>query len=73
MTARDLQMLRAVNTGRGQLRDGTLLVDGLPCCDQIAARRLVTDRLVAPAIPGSGPVRAMLTGAGAAALTGGAR
>lgn len=73
VTGVDLKMLRAVQIGRACIAHGTLLVDGLPCCDQIAARRLVDNRLVVPAGPGSDPVRAMLTDSGAAALTGGAR
>lgn len=77
MTSRDRQILRAVRTGHGQIECaeigvGVLLIDGRYCADQIAARRLVDTRLVAPAIPGQAGMRvlAVLTDAGRVALTG---
>lgn len=66
MTGTERQILRAVRTGHGQIAGRELLIDGLHCCDQIAAARLLGNRLVVPAIPDASgqPVLARLTDAG---------
>ncbi|MEJ2857486.1 MULTISPECIES: hypothetical protein [unclassified Saccharothrix] len=62
ITHRDRAVLRAVAAGRCAYVAGTLLVDGLACCDQFLGPRLVRAGLIA----GQGPAR--LTPAGRAAL-----
>lgn len=64
ITHRDRAVLRAVAAGRCRYTAGTLLVDGLACCDQFLGPRLVRAGLIAPR-PG-GPAR--LTPAGLSAL-----
>lgn len=64
LTPRDRAVLRAVHAGRCRLA-GTgsvvLVVDGVACCDQFAAARLVRDGLItAPA--GDAPARLTATG-----------
>jgi hypothetical protein len=66
---RALAMLRAVAAGRAQISRGSepdLFVDGLPCCDQAAARALVHAGLVCPERlgPAGDRVPAALTPAG---------
>lgn len=72
MTGVERQILRAVETGHGTLRGKHLLIDGCFCCDQIAARRVVDNRLVGPFLPVADdfPVRAILTDAGRRELAG---
>lgn len=70
---RALAMLRAVAAGRAELscsREPDLYVDGLPCCDQLAARELARAGLVRPTragMPGD-RVPAALTVSGRVAL-----
>ncbi|RSN34655.1 hypothetical protein DL990_13535 [Amycolatopsis sp. WAC 01416] len=76
LSSRELAMLRAVAAGRAQLSlscEPDLFVDGLACCDQIAARRLARLNLVRPARPGrpGRRVPAKLTSAGYAAVESG--
>lgn len=66
-------LLRAIEAGRVEVTRSSepdLKVDGLLCCDQVAARELAHAGLLRPAQPGSaGPwVRAELTPAGRAVL-----
>lgn len=73
-TRRELAMLRAVAAGRAQVScscEPDMFVDGLPCCDQVAARALVRAGLVRPARLGvvGERVPAALTVAGLAALS----
>ncbi|MBW4717054.1 hypothetical protein [Saccharothrix obliqua] len=63
LTHRDRAVLRAVEAGRCAFEGGTLLVDGIGCCDQFAGSRLTRAGLIAGA---GGPAR--LTAAGRAAL-----
>ncbi|MFT7838673.1 hypothetical protein Q5530_21235 [Saccharothrix sp. BKS2] len=63
ITPRDRAVLRAVADGRCVYAAGTLLVDGIGCCDQFAGPRLVRAGLIAA---GVGPAR--LTAAGRALL-----
>jgi hypothetical protein len=69
LTARHRSMLRAIAEGRGQLRSGTLAVDGL-WCDFTATTDLVGHKLVQPAFPVSAGAAApaILTHAGHATL-----
>jgi hypothetical protein len=56
LTNRAVAMLRAVAAGRAEMttRFGPCLrIDGLLCCDQIAARNLADAGLVRPAVPHS--------------------
>lgn len=74
-THRARAMLRAVADGRAELVCGCepdLLVDGLCCCDQFTAHLLARDGLIRPVVPGAvgERVRAEITAAGHAALTG---
>ncbi|XVV06203.1 hypothetical protein ACQPW3_12775 [Actinosynnema sp. CA-248983] len=64
ITYRDRSVLRAVAAGRCVYTAGTLLVDGLACCDQFLGPRLVRAGLIEPEPGGS----AHLTRAGLAAL-----
>ncbi|QJY48241.1 hypothetical protein [Pseudonocardia broussonetiae] len=68
LTSRDRAVLRAVHAGRCRLA-GTgavvLVVDGVACCDQFAAARLVRDGLITAPADGA-PAR--LTAAGRALL-----
>lgn len=72
MNGRDRQILRAVLIGRAVLDCGCLRIDGCWCSDQIAARRLVDNGLIAPAVPGRPgmTVLAVLTDAGRRELDG---
>ncbi|MFI9817347.1 hypothetical protein [Saccharothrix variisporea] len=63
-TDRDRAVLRAVAAGRCAYVAGTLLVDGLACCDQFLGPRLVRAGLIVG--QGGGPAR--LTPAGRAVL-----
>lgn len=70
---RMIAMLRAVAAGRAELGcscEPDLRVDGLPCCDQAAARQLARAGLVRPSAPcATGQwVRAELTQRGRQAL-----
>jgi hypothetical protein len=73
ITHRTRAMLRAVAAGRAEVTCSTepdLFVDGLPCCDQMAAHALVHAGLVRQGRPGlvGSRVPAILTPAGYAAL-----
>lgn len=46
LTNRDRSVLRAVAAGRCVYRAGTLLVDGMCCCDQFLGSRLVREGLI---------------------------
>ncbi|HEX6346620.1 hypothetical protein [Umezawaea sp.] len=51
---RDIALLRAVAAGRVTMAPGSepdLFVDGIACCDQVAATRLARIGLVEPAGP----------------------
>lgn len=48
ITPRDRAVLRAVAAGRCVYASGTLLVDGLCCCDQFIGPRLARAGLIAP-------------------------
>lgn len=69
LTFRDLAILRAVAAGSAELADGAgadLFLDGRCCCDQLAAHRLASAGLIAPAGPAvaAGRLRARLTDSG---------
>ena len=69
---RAIAMLRAVAAGQAEMttRYGPCLrIDGLPCCDQNAARDLAETGLIRPAGGAEGWVRAELTRRGWAAVT----
>ncbi|RZS36588.1 hypothetical protein EV193_107269 [Herbihabitans rhizosphaerae] len=68
LTNRDRAVLRAVAAGRCEMAavGGSLMVDGLCCCDQFAGTRLSTAGLIACAGHGSRTVT--LTASGAALL-----
>lgn len=73
LSHRALAMLRAAAAGRAQLTSSCepdLYVDGLPCCDQPAARALTHAGLLQPARPAlvGQRVPAVLSPAGLAAL-----
>ena len=73
ITYRTLAMLRAVAAGRAEIAcscEPDLFVDGLPCCDQMAAHALIHAGLVRQSRPGlvGSRVPAVLTPAGYAAL-----
>lgn len=74
LSGRDRAILSAVSAGRVELSgscEPDLFIDGLCCCDQGAARRLVHTGLIAGAEPG-GPesrVPAVLTAFGALVLS----
>lgn len=74
LTARDRAILRAVAAGRAELVNGAepdLMIDGLCCCDQIAAHRLARAGLIVAALaaqPGQ-RVPARLTTAGTVTLS----
>jgi hypothetical protein len=63
ITPRDRAVLRAVAAGRCAYAAGTLLVDGICCCDQFLGPRLVREGLIA-----SQPGPAHLTDDGQALL-----
>ncbi|MEV0676183.1 hypothetical protein AB0I60_06620 [Actinosynnema sp. NPDC050436] len=63
LTHRDWSVLRAVEAGRCAYAAGTLLIDGVCCCDQFLGSRLASAGLIAR---GPGPAR--LTTAGHALL-----
>ncbi|ONI80639.1 hypothetical protein ALI22I_46110 [Saccharothrix sp. ALI-22-I] len=63
ITPRDRAVLRAVAAGRCVYAAGTLLVDGICCCDQFIGPRLVRAGLISSQ---SGPAR--LTANGRAVL-----
>ncbi|QFZ17956.1 hypothetical protein [Saccharothrix syringae] len=65
ITPRDRAVLRAVAAGRCAYASGTLLVDGICCCDQFVGPRLVRAGLIGDR---TGPAR--LTPAGRALLAG---
>lgn len=69
LTARHRSMLRAIAEGRGQLRSGTLAVDGR-WCDFTATIELVGNRLIQPAYPApaGAPAPAVLTRSGVETL-----
>ncbi len=54
ITGRDRALLRAVAAGRCEYAAGTLLADGIGCCDQFAGPRLARTGLIACQ---SGPAR----------------
>ena len=68
LSRRDLAVLAAVREGRCTLSgpDGRLVVDGMSCCHQFVARRLLRSGLLDAPGATSGPVR--LTARGLAAL-----
>ena len=71
LTGRDVALLRAVADGRCALSvrcEPVLLIDGLPCADFAAARRLIEAGLLAVPGAGASPGPARLTAAGRAAL-----
>lgn len=73
MTARDQQILHAVASGHAQIVCGcgdSLVIDGLPCCDQPTALRLLWTGLIARGAQGEfgQTVPAVLTDAGMAEL-----
>jgi hypothetical protein len=75
---RDLALLRAVAAGRAQItrsRVPDLFVDGIACCDQIAAGRLARSGLIEPSVPAvlGERVPARLTALGARVLDDGFR
>jgi hypothetical protein len=63
ITYRDRAILRAVAAGRCAISRGSLVVDGVGCCDQFVGRRLAAAGLIAA---GHGP--ASLTDSGRALL-----
>ena len=63
ITYRDRAILRAVAAGRCAISRGSLVVDGVGCCDQFVGRRLAAAGLIAAT---SGP--AALTDSGRALL-----
>ncbi len=63
LTHRDRSVLRAVAAGRCVFTSGTLLVDGLGCCDQFIGPRLAQAGLIA-----TRPGPACLTDVGRALL-----
>ncbi|WP_399341610.1 hypothetical protein [Umezawaea sp. Da 62-37] len=70
---RDLALLRAVAAGRAQITRSSepdLFIDGLACCDQVAAGRLARSGLVEPRVPAAPGRRvpARLTALGARVL-----
>jgi hypothetical protein len=70
---RDLALLRAVAAGRAQITRSCapdLFVDGVACCDQIAACRLAQSGLIEPSVLGvlGQRVPARLTALGARVL-----
>jgi hypothetical protein len=69
LSHRALAMLRAVAQGRAVMSSSCepdLFVDGVPCCDQMAAHALAHGGYIHVAVDGA---RAELTEAGRAALT----
>lgn len=67
LTGRDRSVLRAVRAGRCEVTGtGTLVVDGIGCCDQFLGSRLVRAGLIAA--PGTQPAPARLTPSGLALL-----
>ena len=54
ITGRERAVLRAVAAGRCEYAGGTLLVDGIGCCDQFVGPRLARAGLIAAR---SGPAR----------------
>jgi hypothetical protein len=73
---RDLALLRAVAAGRAQITRSCapdLFIDGIACCDQIAAGRLAQTGLIEPSVPAviGQRVPARLTALGARVLDGG--
>jgi hypothetical protein len=68
LSHRDRAVLRAVCAGRCQVsgRAALLVIDGVGCCDQFAASRLVQAGLIAT--PGPRPAPARLTASGLAML-----
>jgi hypothetical protein len=63
ITYRDRAILRAVAAGRCAISGGSLVVDGVGCCDQFVGRRLAAAGLIA-----SAPGPAALTETGQALL-----
>jgi hypothetical protein len=71
LSHRDRAVLRAVATGRCEISGdagGSLVIDGLCCCDQLVGPRLSRAGLIAASGSGPGPVR--LTASGQALLFG---
>lgn len=69
LTTRDRAILAAVAAGTAELGvGGELYLEGLCCCDQAAARRLVLDGLIAGTASTSARTVAHVTPAGHAAL-----
>ncbi|WP_433271755.1 hypothetical protein ACQPZF_13615 [Actinosynnema sp. CS-041913] len=66
LTHRDRSVLRAVAAGRCSYASGTLLVDGLCCCDQFVGPRLAQAGLI-----GTQPGPARLTPTGQVVLESG--
>lgn len=69
LSHRDHAVLRAVCAGRCQVSGraaALLVIDGVACCDQFAASRLVHAGLIAT--PGPHPAPARLTASGLAML-----
>lgn len=72
LSFRDLRLLRAAAVGRVECTRGVepdYFVDGIPCCDHIAARALARAGLIASAGPATGArVTVRLTSNGQATL-----
>lgn len=71
LSRRDLAVLAAIRAGRCTLSgpDGRLVIDGMSCCHQFVARRLLRSGLIDAAASASEPVR--LTARGLAVLRAG--